>query len=42
MQHIPLKNRNQYTFSSLEDLIEKDNKRYSGKTYAPKNTEDKI
>lgn len=25
MQHIPFKNRNQYNFSSLEDLIEKDN-----------------
>ena len=25
MQHIPFKNRNQYKFSSLEDLIEKDN-----------------
>ena len=25
MDHIPLKNRNQYEFTSLEDLIEKDN-----------------
>lgn len=25
MQHIPLKNRNQYEFTSLEDLIEQDN-----------------
>jgi hypothetical protein len=29
MQHIPLKNRHQIEFTSLDDLIEKENNKFS-------------